>query len=181
MRALEIVFAIISMLNDENVGFETNHICRIHSLASSIYEDAVANKYFTMEQSVPHLLALGWNESRFSYNDDTITKNKYGLACGVFQQTDTFSNHKFTCQQLLIPNNATKEALNQLEYIKETWNGKLDKTICHYFSGRKCGDQASKDYAEKHKKARQRAVEYLEKAKDMDYSKIEQMIKENCI
>jgi len=180
IKSIEILFTLLSMLNTENAVLETDDICKLNQLSNVIYSYTMENTYFTQDQSVPHLIALGWNETRFSYNTDHITPNYYGEACGVFQQTDKLSMNKFDCVDLLHPTRATKEALDQLKYIKERWDGKLDKTICHYFSGNKCDDKASEIYASNHQKARAKAKEFLKKSKNIDHSEIKKVI-ETCL
>lgn len=174
--AIEILYTMKSMLETENVVLDDIDICKLSSLSNVIHTYTMENTYFTQEQSVEHLLALGWNETRFSYNTDHITPNKNGEACGVYQQTVKFSRNKFDCVDLLHPTRATKEALDQLQYIKERWDGKLDKTICHYFSGNKCDDKASEVYASNHKNARAVAKEFLNKAKNIDHSDLKKAI-----
>lgn len=180
IQAIDILYTMKSMLANEYVVLDEFEICKLNSLSNVIYENSLENTYFTQEQSVEHLLALGWNETRFSYNADQITPNYYGEACGVYQQTDKLSMNKFDCVDLLYPTRATKEALDQLKYIKERWNGKLDKTICHYFSGNRCDDKASQTYANNHKNARTIAKEFLKKSKNIDHSEIKKVIK-SCL
>jgi hypothetical protein len=176
IQAIDILYTMKSMLANEYVVLDDIDMCKLNSLSNVIYNNSLENTYFTQEQSVEHLLALGWNETRFSYNTDHITPNYYGEACGVYQQTDKLSMNKFDCVDLLHPTRATKEALDQLKYIKERWNGKLDKTICHYFSGNKCDDKASEVYASNHKNARAVAKEFLNKAKNIDHSDLKKVI-----
>jgi len=180
IQAIDILYTMKSMLAKEFAVLDTYDMCKLSSLSNVIYEYSVENTYFTQEQVVEHLLALGWNETRFSYDTDHITPNYYGEACGVFQQTDKLSMNKFDCVDLLHPTRATKEALDQLKYIKERWDGKLDKTICHYFSGNRCDDKASATYASNHKNARAVAKEFLKKSKNIDHSEIKKVI-ETCL
>jgi hypothetical protein len=180
IKSIDILFTLLSMLNTETPVLDTDEICKLNQLSNVIYSYSVENTYFTQEQSVQHLIALAWNETRFSFDTDHITPNYYGEACGVFQQTDKLSMNKFDCVDLLHPTRATKEALDQLKYIKERWDGKLDKTICHYFSGNRCDDKASETYASNHKNARLKAVEFLKKSKNIDHSEIKKVI-ETCL
>lgn len=176
IQSIDILYTMMEMLDEENANVGNDEICRLSQLSNTIYEYSVENKYFTQEQSVEHLLALAWNETRFSFETDHITSNYYGHACGYYQQTDAFSINKYDCRELLYPNNATQEALDQMQSIKERWNGKLDQTICHYFSGNRCGDKASQKYASNHKNARLKAKEYLKKSKNQDHSNVKKVI-----
>jgi len=179
IKAIDILFTMLSMLNTETASIDAEDVCKLNQLSNVIYSYSLENSYFTQEQSVEHLIALGWNETRFSFNTDHITPNVYGEACGVYQQTDKLSMNKFDCVDLLHPTRATKEALDQLQYIKERWNGKLDKTICHYFSGNKCDDKASEIYASNHQKARAKAKEFLSKASSQDFTNLKKVL-ETC-
>jgi len=108
IQAIDILYTMKSMLANENVVLDAYDMCKLSSLSNVIYDNSVENTYFTQEQVVEHLLALGWNETRFSYDTDHITPNYYGEACGVFQQTDKLSMNKFDCVDLLHPTRATK-------------------------------------------------------------------------
>lgn len=122
--------------------------------------------------SAPHayrgrLIALAYEESRFGYRfalkgEPVVNES----ACGIYQQIPRWAEGgRVTCAQLQDPSVATHHAVAYLKYIERRFKARsasqMDKKICHYFSGNRCDDKASKKYARAHAKTRARVVRLL--------------------
>ncbi len=178
---VEMIFTMMSMLSEEHATFTTDYVCKLNTLATEIHNVSVGadldgNGTADEEASVEHLMTLAFKETRFGY--DKLV-NSMG-ACGVYQQLPKFSIYKMSCNDLLDSSNSTLEAWSQLSYIKKRYEGKLNNTICHYFSGNICGDKDALDYAKQYEEFNGKVKSYLEEAKTQSYDKLNTLIKNNC-
>ena len=115
------------------------------------------------------LIALGYEESRFGFQHvlkgRTLKVSSSG-ACGIFQQLPKYAlGGKTTCAKLQDPKEAVKQALAYLKMIearfKPRHKGKgelrMDRAMCHYFSGNRC-DRSARKYSSRHRATRLKAL-----------------------
>ena len=129
-----IFLVMLSMLRADNVTPSQLKAaqCSLASLSESI---AV---YATSPDEVLDLVALGFEESRFSYRGRLEVSHKG--ACGIFQQIPKYATPDFvakpTCKELGNPWEATYRAVHQIRKLKRMFP--LADRFCHYNSGMEC-------------------------------------------
>lgn len=115
------------------------------------------------------LIALGYEESRFGFQHvlkGRKLKVKSSGACGIFQQLPKYAlGGKTTCAKLQDPKEAVKQAIAYLKMIEVRFKPrhkgkgelKMDRAMCHYFSGNRC-DRSARKYSARHRATRIKAL-----------------------
>jgi hypothetical protein len=110
------------------------------------------------------VIALGYEESRFGFQH-VLKGRKLKVssgACGIFQQLPRYAlAGKTTCAKLQQPKEAVRQALAYLKMIEKRFKprhkGKgelrMDRAMCHYFSGNRC-DRSARKYSQRHRATR---------------------------
>jgi hypothetical protein len=178
-----ILFIILNLLRADNANNLDNQEVHNHLVEVS---EAIST-HATDSVPAERLISLAYNESRFGYRyvlKGTYPKSSWG-ACGIYQQVTKFSKIKTTCKKLGTDvDHATKVAVAYLEYMIDRWDikgaSKMDSRMCHYYSGNSCDDNKDKvlnlddeamRYANRHKKARLKALKYKTKYRGKSKSK----------
>jgi len=114
------------------------------------------------------LIALGYEESRFGFQHvlKGRTLKVSSGACGIFQQLPKYAlAGKTTCAKLQDPKEAVKQALAYVKMIEARFKPrhkgkgelKMDRAMCHYFSGNRC-DRSARKYSARHRATRLKAL-----------------------
>ena len=167
MDATTILYIILSLLRADNATGLDKPVVHQHLVKVSQAIESHATRSVPAER----LISLAYNESRFGYRH--IQKGKYPKsswnACGIYQQVPKFSQIDTTCDRLGTDvNHATKVAVAYLDYMIDRWSikgsSKMDKRMCHYYSGNRC-DREARAYSKRHRKIRLKARKLRDKAK----------------
>ena len=159
MDATTILYIILSLLRADNANNLENPVVHNHLVEVS----QAISTHATKSVPVERLISLAYNESRFGYKyalKGTYPKSSWN-ACGVYQQVPKFSKIKTTCKKLGTDvDHATKVAVAYLSYMIDRWDikgsKKMDKRMCHYYSGNRC-DAEARAYSKRHRKIRLKA------------------------
>jgi hypothetical protein len=167
MDATTILYIILSLLRADNANNLENPVVHNHLVEVS----QAISTHATKSVPVERLISLAYNESRFGYKyalKGTYPKSSWN-ACGVYQQVPKFSKIKTTCKKLGTDvDHATKVAVAYLDYMIDRWDikgsKKMDKRMCHYYSGNRC-DAEARAYSKRHRKIRLKAHKLRSKAR----------------
>jgi hypothetical protein len=167
MDAPTILFIILNLLRADNAN-NLEHP-QVHAHLVSVSQAIKSNA--TKSISATRLISLAYNESRFGYKyvlKGTFPKSSWN-ACGIYQQVPKFSQIKTTCEKLGTDvDHATKVAVAYLDYMIDRWSirgsKKLDKRMCHYYSGNRC-DAEARTYSKRHRRIRLKAIKLRRKVK----------------
>ena len=167
MSAETILYIILSLLRADNANNLDKPVGHNHLVEVSQAIEAHATASVPAER----LISLAYNESRFGYRHvqkGSFPKSGWG-ACGIYQQVPKFSQIKTTCKKLGTDvDHATKVAVAYLDYMIDRWSikgsSKMDKRMCHYYSGNRCDDEA-REYSKRHRRIRLKARKLRSKAK----------------
>tara|TARA_B000000557_G_scaffold192533_1_gene158079 strand:+ start:231 stop:737 length:507 start_codon:yes stop_codon:yes gene_type:complete len=163
IELLNILKLCLGLLALDNAPVEqTNHpIVLAHMISVA---DAISKQPAEYQA---RLISLAYNESRFGYRfvlKGKPVKSGAG-ACGIYQQIPRFAEGgKTTCAKLQDPSHATMQAVAYLKFIERKYKARsakrLDRAMCHYFSGNHC-DRSARAYAKRHRSIRQKASRHL--------------------
>lgn len=167
MTAEMILYIILSLLRADNANNLDNPQVHQHLVEVS----QAIHKHRTSTVPAERLISLAYNESRFGYKyalKGTYPKSSWN-ACGIYQQVPKFSKIETTCKKLGTDvNHATEVAVAYLDYMIDRWSirgsKKMDKRMCHYYSGNRC-DTEARAYSNKHRKVRLKALKLKTKGK----------------
>lgn len=167
MDATTILFIILNLLGADNANNLDNPVVHNHLVEVSQAIHTHASRTVPAER----LISLAYNESRFGYKyalKGTYPKSSWN-ACGIYQQVPKFSQVKTTCKKLGTDvDHATKVAVAYLDYMIDRWDikgsVKMDKRMCHYYSGNRC-DAEARAYSKRHRKIRLKAQKLNTKGK----------------
>ena len=167
MDATTILFIILNLLRADNANGLDHPKVHQHLVEVSQAIESHATKSVPAER----LISLAYNESRFGYNyvlKGTFPKSSWN-ACGIYQQVPKYAKIKTTCKKLGTDvDHATEVAVAYLDYMIDRWSikgsSKMDKRMCHYYSGNRC-DSEARVYSKKHRKIRLKARKLRSKAK----------------
>lgn len=167
MTSETILYIILSLLRADNANNLDQPQVHQHLVEVSQAISTHATK------SVPavRLISLAYNESRFGYKyalKGTYPKSSWN-ACGIYQQVPKFSKIDTTCDRLGTDvDHATEVAVAYLDYMIDRWSirgsKKMDKRMCHYYSGNRC-DSEARSYSNRHRKIRLKALKLKTKGK----------------
>jgi len=160
MSAEMILYIILSLLRADNATNLEHPQIQAHLVKVS----QAIKSHATKSIQATRLISLAYNESRFGYKyalKGTYPKSSWN-ACGIYQQVPKFAQVSTTCEKLGTDvDHATKVAVAYLNYMIDRWSirgsKKLDKRMCHYFSGNRC-DALARTYSKKHRRIRQKAI-----------------------
>jgi hypothetical protein len=166
MTAETILYIILSLLRADNANNLDNQ--EVHNHLVEVAESIEAHATPTVPAE--RLISLAYNESRFGYKyvlKGTYPKSSWN-ACGIYQQVPKFSRIETTCEKLGTDvDHATEVAVAYLDYMIDRWeikgSSRMDKRMCHYYSGNKC-DAEAHAYAKRHRKVRLKALKLRSKA-----------------
>ena len=159
MTAETILYIILSLLRADNA----NNLDQPQVHQHLVEVSQAIHTHSTKSVPAVRLISLAYNESRFGYKyalKGTYPKSSWN-ACGVYQQVPKFSKIKTTCLKLGTDvDHATKVAVAYLDYMIDRWDikgsKKMDKRMCHYYSGNRC-DAEARAYSKRHRKIRLKA------------------------
>ena len=163
IELLNILKLMLGLLALDNAPMEaTNHPVVLSHMIS--VADAISSQPAEYQA---RLVSLAYNESRFGYRfvlKGKPVKSSAG-ACGIYQQNPRFAEGgKTTCAKLQDVHHATKQAVAYLKFIERKYKARsayrLDRAMCHYFSGNTC-DRSARAYAKRHRSIRQKASRHL--------------------
>ncbi|MBD36090.1 MAG: hypothetical protein CL512_04915 [Actinobacteria bacterium] len=161
MEYLKILNIILALLQWN--GAPTSDLSKPH-IISHMNEVAKAISDAPINYQV-RLIALGYEESRFGFQHvlkGRVLRVKSSGACGIFQQLPKYAlGGKTTCDRLQDPKEAVKQALAYLKMIEKRFKPrhkgkgelKMDRAMCHYFSGNRC-DRSARKYSARHRATR---------------------------
>lgn len=165
MEYVKILNIILALLSWDNAPSDE---LLSPSVISHMTEVAQAIESAPVEYQV-RLIALGYEESRFGFQHVLAGRKlrvKSSGACGIFQQLPKYAlGGKTTCAKLQDPREAVKQALAYVKMIEKRFKprhkGKgelrMDRAMCHYFSGNRC-DRSARKYSARHRATRLKAL-----------------------
>ena len=180
MTAETILYIILSLLRADNANNLDTPVVHNHLVEVSQAIETHASRTVPAER----LISLAYNESRFGYKyalKGTYPKSSWN-ACGIYQQVPKFSKIKTTCKKLGTDvDHATEVAVAYLDYMIDRWSirgsKKMDKRMCHYYSGNRC-DAEARAYSRRHRKIRLKARKLRSKARRSSTTRIAQKSRE---
>ena len=138
-EAVKIFLLLQGLLLSENVSEKVvdQNTCELLTLAEAIHA------YADTEDEVYELVAVGFEESRFSVNRKKVVSHKG--ACGVYQQIPKYAHPtdvpRPTCEDLSDAWTSTFHAIHTFRKFKDIFK---ENWICHYNSGYKCYESSDR-------------------------------------